>query len=1092
MTPSRSYQFGSFRLDAGGRVLFRGDQRIALTPKAIDVLIALVEARGQPVTKDELLRKVWAGTVVEEGSLTSHVSVLRKALAEGGGDAFIETLSKRGYRFAGPVADASQPAGPAPLRMLTFLFTALECGTDAGAAATERHNALLRDAIARHAGQLLRVADDALCVAFPNATSAVLAAVDAQRTICAPSGGDAAIRARMGLHSGAVEDAEDEDFSGPALARAARVMAAAHGGQILLTAATVALLDRTTPGGELRDLGDHTLRGFARPERIYQLTVAEMRSDFPPIRTQEAMRTNLPPSLRVFIGRRQALAEVREKVQRSRMVTLVGAGGTGKTRLSLETARQLASAFPDGVWLVELAPLADAALMPRAIAAALGARAEGDAPPMTLIESTLRNQRVLLLLDNCEHVIEEAAQVAQALLSALPQLHLLATSREPLEIEGETVYRVPSLTMPGSHESPAPPDVIASEAGQLFVERAIAVQPAFELTDRNAAAVAQVCRRLDGIPLAIELAAARLVALSVEEVARRIDDRFHLLTGGLRTAMPRQRTLRALVDWSYDLLSAGERTVLDTLSVFAGSFSLEAAERVCADDAVNDAGVLDAVGHLVAKSLVIAEVHDGAATRYHLLETIRQYANEKLSEGAMAEATRRRHFDYFLGLAEAGTAALTGPSALEWLDRLAAEQDNIRAALDGAADSEDYARLVGAMRYFWDTRGQFTEGWIRLERAVDVHGAHDLVRLEALIGAGLATHRLAHARSDDLLGEAILLAQELGSAAREAEATLWLANGRSFTHGEADAEPLRLRALALAKAAGDRRFETLALMELGRGAWLRGRLAEAQDLYLQSAGLGREAGCVIDTPSAIHGAGMCALDQLDFATARRLLDEALVQHRRVGNSHEAAVTLWHLGRLAQNENRLDEARALSAESLRVFNALLDPKCGGRVARIHATVLSGMGDDAAALQHAESAVETLSGLGMPLAMAISLCTVGCIHAKLGQGDAARRALFSGLLEQQRADRDTYLPELLEAVAAMHPEVPAAAQLLGSAAAVRERLDIPLLPVDREVSERRHADVRARHPDSEFNCAFAAGRTLTRDEAIQNALALQRHS
>jgi len=396
------------------------------------------------------------------------------------------------------------------------------------------------------------------------------------------------------------------------------------------------------------------------------------------------------------------------------------------------------------------------------------------------------------------------------------------------------------------------------------------------------------------------------------------------------------------------------------------------------------------------------------------------------------------------------------------------------------------------MRYFWDTRAQFTEGWIRLGRAVEAHGAHDLVRLEALIGAGVAAHRLAHACSDDLLGEAVLLAQEIGCTAREAEATLWLANGRSFTHGDADAEPLRLRALALAKAAGDRRQETLALIELGRGAWLRGELASARALYLQGASLGRDAGCVIDTPSAIYGAGACALDQLDFEAARRLLDEALVQHRRIGNTHEAAVTLWQLGRLALNVNRLEEARALSSESLHIFRALHDPKCGGRAARFHATVLSGMGDEAAALQHAEFAVETFRELGMPLAMAISLCTVGCVHAKLGQGDAARNALFSGLIEQQRADRDTHLPELLEAVAAMNPDAPAAAQLLGSAVAVRERLDISLLPVDREESERRHADVRARLPDAEFDRAFAAGRALTRDEAIQSALALQQRS
>jgi len=1088
MAPTRNYQFGPFRLDAGGRVLFRDGQRVALTPKAIDVLIALVEARGQPVGKEELLGKVWAGTVVEEGSITSHVSLLRKALAEGGGDGFIETLSKRGYRFVAPISDVSaQSAQPAPPRTLTFLFTSVEAGTDA--AAIERHNALLREAITRHGGNAFRVVDDAFCVAFADATSAVLAAADAQRALSAQP----AIHVRMGLHSGAVEDTENEDLSGPALARATRVMTAAHGGQILLTAATVALLDRAaSPGGELRDLGDHTLRGFTRPERIYQLAVAGLPSDFPPIRTQEAMRTNLPPSLTAFVGRRQELAEVRRKVRRSRMVTLVGAGGTGKTRLSLEASRELSDDFPDGVWLVELAPLADPALIPRAIAAALAARAEGDAPPMTLIESTLRDQRVLLLLDNCEHVVEEAANVAQTLLRSLPQLHVLATSREPLSIEGETSYRVPSLTVPGAHESPAAPDVIASEAGQLFVERAIAVEPAFALTDRNAAAVAQVCRRLDGIPLAIELAAARLTALSVEEIAQRIDDRFHLLTGGLRTALPRHRTLRALVDWSYSLLSARERSVLDMLSVFAGSFSLASAEQVCAGDAIGATRVLDALEPLIAKSLVIAEMHDGTQTRYRLLETIRQYASEKLIESGRADATRRRHFDYFLHLGEIGADALRGPLALEWLDRLEAEHDNLRAALDWSADADpaNYARLAGAMRYFWDTRGYFTEGWARLGRALETHRARDLGRFEALIGTGHAAHRLGYEqRADELLGEAIALAHDLGNTAGEAEAMTWLSNTRMHLQSEDVAEPLIERALELARTAGDRRLEMRVLLEYGEVVRAQGHAAKAQKLYLQSAVLGRELGCVIDTPIAIYGAGACAFEQLDLIAARRLLDDALAQHRRTGNRHDAAATLRLLGQLALNENRLDEARAFSSESVLIFRALVDPKCGARAARNHATVLKAMGDGAEALQHAEWAAETFRELDMPLALAPALYTVGCIHAELGDEDVARHALFSGLVEQQRASRDTYLPEQLEAIASMFPDASVAPQLLGSAAALREQLNVPLLPYDRAQREQRHATVRAQHRHAEFDRGFRAGRALTRDEAIQNALALR---
>ncbi|HEY2968615.1 MAG TPA: adenylate/guanylate cyclase domain-containing protein [Casimicrobiaceae bacterium] len=980
---------------------------------------------------------------------------------------------------------------------LTFLFTDIEGSTplwdsrpDAMRAATERHNALLREAITAHGGNAFRVVGDAFCVAFSNATSATLAAVDAQHALCAQAWGDAPIHVRMGLHSGAVDTAEDEIFRGPSLARAARVMSAAHGDQILATAATVALLDRKLPaGGELRDLGDHTLRGFARPERLYQLVLPGLRSEFPPIRTQEALRTNLPQALTSFIGRTEALAQVREQVRQSRMVTLIGPGGTGKTRLALEAAGELIDAFPDGVWLIELAPLADAALVPHAIAAALGARAEGDVQPMTLVEATLRGKRALLLLDNCEHVVDEAAKIVQTLLRALPQLHLLASSREALGAEGEVVYRVPSLTMP-TPDGSAIAGVTASEAGELFVERALAVAPAFALTKKNAEAVAQVCRRLDGIPLAIELAAARLTALSVEELARRIDDRFRLLTGGLRTALPRQRTLRAMVDWSYDLLSADEQLVLNTLAVFAGGFSLDAAERICASDASRETTVFDAIAHLVAKSLLLAEQQQETDTRYRLLETIRQYAGEKLAESGQADSARRRHFTYFLDLAETAADALRGPLALEWLDRLEAEHDNLRAALDWSGDTApaDYARLAGALREFWDTRGHFTEGWARLERALTSHQARDDTRFNVLIGAGVLAYRLDYTqRSDDILGEAITLARRLGNARSEAEATLFQAYDRSWQGADA-VEPLALRGQALAQSAGDLPIEGFALLMLGRAARLRGQYAKARTLFLDSARLYDDARCVVGTPLAIQHAGACALDQLDFMAARPLLDDALVQHRRFGNVHDAATTLGLLGRLALNEHQLDEARAQSEESLRVFRALHDLNCGAHAAEIHATVLCAMGEAAAALPHAESAATTYRELGFPHSLAHALCTLGRVHAALGDVDAARRALFDGLIAQQRADRDIALPGLLEAIAGMHPAAPVAPQLLGSAAELREQWNVAVFPAERAEYESLHAAVHAKHAAADFDRAVATGRALTRDAAIENALAL----
>ncbi|MES2103742.1 MAG: winged helix-turn-helix domain-containing protein [Pseudomonadota bacterium] len=1195
MLPSGHYQFGSFRLDAGARVLFLDGNRVALAPKAVDLLIALVEARGRPVGKEELLAKVWAGTVVEEGSLTSHISLLRKAI--GGG--FIETLSKRGYRFVGQVVDGAQAIAPpghtallavqafacngiddgfgeslaeqaiielirlgaqrwgvialtsavntashrlegkiwrageqvritaqlvrvtdgiplwaesyerrlqdeltlqtdiartfaqeiktrlAPVRTLSFLMTAIEGAVPADAAA-EQHNALVRDAITRYGGRSFRIHERGFCAAFPDASSALRAAAQAQQTLCSAS-----FQVRMGLHSGAVENGEDDDLTGPTLARTARVMNAAQGGQILLTAATLAALNGDAPPAcEWRDLGDHTLRGFARPERLYQLIMPGMRSEFAPIRTQEAMRTNLPPPLSNFIGRKQAMAQLHEQMHRSRMVTLVGAGGTGKTRLALEAARQFATQYPDGVWLIELAPLVDPALVPRAIVNALGTRSEGDTSPLALIESTLREQRVLLLLDNCEHLIDEAAKLAQLLLRALPELHLLATSRQPLGIDGEAIYRVPSMTMPGVAVALAPPDVIASEAGQLFMDRARAVQPSFALTDRNAAAIAKVCWRLDGIPLALELAAARLTALSIEEIAQRLDDRFHLLTGGLRTAMPRQRTLRALVDWSYELLPTDERAVLDSLAVFAGSFSLAAAEQVATEGIQNGAAMLDIIELLVAKSLLIAQTQDGADTRYRMLETIRQYANEKLLESGHAAAVQRRHFDFFLRLAETGASTLAGPLALEWLDRLEAEHDNFRAALDwsGDATSPNYAQLAGTLRTFWDIRGHYTEGWRMLERALAIHTARDQIRLDALIGAGLLSFRLAYSGSDALLGDAIALAQELGNRLGEAEATLLRAYVLRPLGGDI-IEPQILRAQALAKSAGSRHLEAIALLQLGRIAGGRSEYANAQELFSEGTKLLREAGCLIHIASALHYAGYCAIEQLDFSAARLLLDDALVQHRRVGNVHDAATTVFLQGRLALREHRLDEAHALAMESLRIFQSLHDPKCEAENALDLATVLLAMGDAEAALPLAEHAAAAYRGLELFRAATWALRTVGCIHARLGQNGKARHALFSGLLGLQERGHNTSLPELLEGIAGMHPNTPVAAQLLGAAESQREQRGIPIPSHESAERQRWHKTVRAELADAAFKHAFATGRSMTRDETIEAALALR---
>ncbi|MGH2389011.1 MAG: ATP-binding protein, partial [Chloroflexota bacterium] len=500
----------------------------------------------------------------------------------------------------------------------------------------------------------------------------------------------------------------------------------------------------------------------------------------PPPRHALNPRHNLPRALSSLVGREAERREVPALLGEARLVTLTGSGGVGKTRLALAVAGELVDHYPDGVWLVELAAQAEPVLVPGAVAAALDVREEPGRLLTATLQDSLRDRRLLLVLDNCEHLVAACADLAAALLRACPGLRILATSREGLQVSGECLWRVPSLTVPDPGH-PLPPELTGSyEAVRLFVARARERRSDFTLNSQNARAVAEICARLDGIPLAIELAAARVGSLAVEGVAARLDDRFRLLTGGPRTALPRQRTLRAALVWSYDLLSEQEQVLLDSLSVFVGGWTLQAAEAVCGVGGAEgerlggsadlpDVGtweVLDLLDRLVNKSLVQAEERAGGEVRYALLETVRQYGQERLSAAGDAEATRRRHLAYFLALAEEAAPRLTDPEQGVWLGRLEADHDNLRAALGWARDSgvaEPALRLAAALWRFWATRGYLSEGrgWLEAVLA-DSEQRWPTARAMALNGSGiLAHHQGEYGRAETLHEESLALRRAL-------------------------------------------------------------------------------------------------------------------------------------------------------------------------------------------------------------------------------------------------------------------------------------------------------------------------------------------
>ncbi len=594
-----------------------------------------------------------------------------------------------------------------PTGTVTFLFTDLEGSTrlweahpEAMKNALARHDEVLRGAVESNGGHIVKTTGDGLHAAFHTAEGALTAAHDGQRALSTLEGPEGSLRVRMGLHSGAAEH-RDGDYFGTAVNRSARVSGAAHGGQILVSHATVELVrDQLHADVSLRDLGEHRLRDLARPERLYQLCAADLDDEFPPVQSIDAFPGNLPTQLTSFVGRDRELTTLVKALGESHLVTLTGVGGVGKTRLATQLAAEVLPQFSDGAWLCELAAADDDEALVQVVAATLGVRPR---PGLELDESIaefLRAKHVLVVLDNCEHLLDSAGLLAELILRECPGVRIIATSREGLAIDGEHVIPLRSLALPTKRTGT---DDIETAAVRLFVDRATAARGDFAIDRSNASAVTEICRRLDGMPLAIELAAARVVAMSPNDIATRLDERFRLLTGGRRTAVERHQTLRATVDWSYSMLDERERRVFDRLGVFVGGFDATAAEAVATGDGIEPWDVLDALVDLVGKSMVIAEETAVGGTRYQLLETLRHYARERLDEHDDGDAWRRRHAEYFASFAESVGPLLTGPDELDARGRIETELDNARAAVtwgldrDDETDSELAVRIVAAL-----------------------------------------------------------------------------------------------------------------------------------------------------------------------------------------------------------------------------------------------------------------------------------------------------------------------------------------------------------------------------------------------------------
>jgi predicted ATPase/class 3 adenylate cyclase len=775
-----------------------------------------------------------------------------------------------------------------PTGTITFVFTDIEGSSqrwekypEAMALALAKHDTILREAFESRGGLVFKTIGDAFCVAFDTAQSALNAVVEAQRLLRMETWDDVGdLRVRMALHTGAAEY-RDNDYFGQALNRVSRILSAGHGGQTLLSLAAEALVRDNLPEGvRLRHLGEHRLRDLARPEQIYQLTAHDLPSDFPPLRSLENVPNNLPIQLTGFIGREREMDEAKRLLEGTHLLTLTGTGGTGKTRLSLQVAADLFDKFPDGVWLVEFAAIADPTLVTETVASALDVRQEPNRLLATTLASYLRSKNLLLIFDNCEHVVTACARLAETLLRTCPHLRILASSREPLGIAGEKAWSLPALSMPDRwRDIVGGPDAIERltqyEAVRLFIERAIVARPAFSLTNENAPLIAQICWRLDGLPLAIELAAARTRVLTLQQIAERLDDRFHLLTTGSRTAEPRQQTLRSLIDWSHDLLSESEKRLLRRLSVFARGRTLEAIEAVCAGDGLEVFEIVDLLTQLVDKSLVTVEKSPEYGARYFMLESLWEYTAEKLKEAGETERLRERHLDYFLKYSVAAEPRIIGAEQREWLARMELEEINLRFAAEASLDLPGQVQkglmLLAATARFVEVRGLFKKTRGVLDRLLDHPDAapRNAARARALAAAG----RLAWVADDPVK------AHEFEAAA----------------HG-------------IFRELDDAAGAARALANLALHAMDAGDMSGAESLAKEAA---QNAETLRDprlTAHVRHVEATIAAGTHDFARAFALSQESFSLFRELGDLWMAGIVEWTVGISATVLGRFDEGR----------------------------------------------------------------------------------------------------------------------------------------------------------------------------------------
>ena len=785
-----------------------------------------------------------------------------------------------------PEPEAQTRTAALPSGTVTFLFTDIEGSTqrwaqhrEAMREAVARHEQIIKDAVSHHGGFVFKTVGDEFCVAFPTAPQAIRAAVDAQAALARQDFSSVdGLRVRMGVHTGHTEE-RNADYFGPPVNRVARLMAIGYGGQVLLSAVTRDLARSDLPSGtSLADLGSQRLKDLTEPEQVWQLNIAGLPTEFPPLKSLNASPNNLPIQRTTFVGREHDVAEVKDLLGCQRLLTVLGSAGVGKTRLALQVGAELVDRYPDGVWFVDLAPITDQELVSSVIAKALGMSQQEGRRIDESIPRWLRHKKLVLILDNCEHVIDTVVAITGSILDTAPDIRILATSRQALGISGETAHRLPSLSVPSEAETLQTQQLNKYGAVTLFMDRARSADTRFTLTDENAPIIADICRRLDGIPLAIELAAARVKVISIANLAKGLNERFRILTAGNRDALPRQKTLTALIDWSYDLLIPQERLLFKRLGIFAGGFGLDSAASVAGGQGLDEVEMLDLVSSLTDKSLIVADT-SGHQERYHLLESTRAYALEKLTASGERQNLARRHAEYFRDQAHAADEHYGTGSTYTWLAQVELELDNYRAALEWALtqgnDTVLGGTIAGALGWMWFQSGLTVEGRYWVVAALERLNESEHPRVAA---------RLLLARS-----------------------------GGSFGNRKYDAAE---RSMRLYESVGDTRLVARARFQLAFALSQMGRLEEASEEATWVLVAARECGdrwgvarC-LNLQAAIEGA------RRNVDAGRELFAQALANFKELGDEAGVALVQRTMAELEFADGRPESALRLASDALK--------------------------------------------------------------------------------------------------------------------------------------------------------------------------------